>query len=165
MTTIPVSLQARGNKVETWKVVIFSTLPMLALASRDYHKSIISIIPATTLLLLYVALIPRRKTSTNTFPLIIDQNSVSSLSSRVVVLLLIGMGLESCLFGFSLSNLVAAIAPGIGKAVSWVFLIRTVSLRYAFSSILKERHFNISQRLNKALWLLPPPYKHLASSP
>ncbi|KAL6903260.1 glycosyltransferase family 90 protein [Trichoderma evansii] len=125
MTTIPASIQARGSTTETWKVITFSTFAMLALASRDYHKSIISIIPATPLLLLYIALIPRRKTSTNSFPLIVDENSVSSLSSRVVVILLIGVGLESCLFGFSLSNLVAAIAPGVGKALSWVFLIRT----------------------------------------
>lgn len=141
MTTIPVSLQTRGSKVETWKVVMFSTLAMLALASRDYHKSIISIIPATALLLFYMALIPRRKTLTNAIPLILDENSVSSLASRAVVLLLIGAGIESCLFGFSLSNLVAAIAPGVGKAISWVFLIRTVSLRYASFSISTKEHF------------------------
>lgn len=141
MATIPFSLQTRGGKVETWKVVLFSTLPVLALASRDYHKSIISVIPATALLLFYMALIPRRKTSTNAFPLIIDENSVSSLSSRAVVLLLIGVGIETCLFGFSLSNLVAAIAPGVGKALSWVFLIRTVSLHYASSSILRRETF------------------------
>lgn len=133
MTTIPVSIQARGRKVETWKVATFSAFAMLGLASRDYHKSIIAIIPTTALLLVYIALIPRRKTSTSTFPLIIDENSVSSLSSRVVVILFIGVGLECCFFGFSLSTLVAAIAPGVGKALSWVFLIRTVSPRYAFS--------------------------------
>lgn len=125
MTAIPVSLQARGSKVETWKVVTFSTFAMLGLASRDYHKFIISILPATALLLVYITLVPRRKSSTNTFPLTVDENSVSSLSSRVVIILLIGVGLETCLFGFSLSNLVAAIAPGVGKALSWVFLIRT----------------------------------------
>lgn len=133
MTAIPVSIQARDSKVGTWKVVTFSTFAMLGLASRDYHKFIISILPATALLLVYITLIPRRKSSTNTFPLIVDENSVSSLSSRVVVILLIGVGLETCLFGFSLSNLVVAIAPGVGKALSWVFLIRTVSLRYALS--------------------------------
>lgn len=125
MTTIPVSLQTRGSKVETWKIVMFSTLAMLALASRDYHKSIISMIPATALLPFYIALIPRRKVMTNGLPLIFDEISVSSLASRAVLLLLIGAGIESCLFGFSLSNLVAAIAPGVGKALSWVFLIRT----------------------------------------
>ncbi|KAL7920147.1 glycosyltransferase family 90 protein [Trichoderma austrokoningii] len=124
MTTIPVSIQTRGSKVETWKVAAFSSFAMLALASRDYHKSMISIIPTAAVLPVYVALIPRRKTSTSIFPVIIDENSVSSLSSWVVFMLLIGMGLESCLFGFSLSNAIAAIAPGIGKALSWVFLIR-----------------------------------------
>lgn len=133
MTAIPVSLQARGSKVETWKVVTLSTFAMLGLASRDYHKSIISLFPAAALLLVYMTLVPRRKSSTNTFPLIVDENSVSSLSSRVVVILLIGVVLETCLFGFSLSNLVAAIAPGVGKALSWVFLIRTVSLRFVLS--------------------------------
>lgn len=141
MTTIPLSIQTRGNKVETWKVATFSTFAMLGLASRDYHKSIISIIPATALLFVYIALIPRRKTSTNIFPLIIDENSVSPLSSRVGVILLIGVGLESCLFGFSLSNLVAAIAPGVGKALSWVFLIRTVSLRYVPSLLFTRKTF------------------------
>jgi hypothetical protein len=141
MTTIPVSLQMRGRKIETWKVVVFSTLPLLALASKDYHKSLISVIPATALLFVYTALIPRRKTSINASPLIIDENLLKIFSSRVVVLLLIGVGIQSCLFGFSLSNLVAAIAPGYGKALSWVFLIRTVSLRSASSSIFTRKSF------------------------
>jgi hypothetical protein len=141
ITTIPVSIQTRGSKIQTWKIATFSAIAMLGLASGDYHKSIISIIPTAALLLVYLALIPRRKTSTTTFPHISDESSVSSLSSRVVVLLLIGVGLESCLYGFSLSNLVAAIAPGVGKALSWAFLIRTVSPQYMSSSIFTRKLF------------------------
>lgn len=80
---------------------------------------------------------------TNGLPLIFDEISVSSLASRAVLLLLIGAGIESCLFGFSLSNLVAAIAPGVGKALSWVFLIRTVSLRYTSCSIFSQNFFDL----------------------
>jgi hypothetical protein len=129
MAMIPLSLQARGNVIKTWKIISFSMFAIFGLSSRDYQKSILSIIPTTALLLVYISLIPRRNMSKDIFPFITEK-SIASLSARVIVILLVGLGLEASFLGFSLNNLVAITVSGVGKALSWVFLIRTVSIHY-----------------------------------
>lgn len=151
MPVIAVSRQRQQDVHQERKITLISLFILIASVMRDFRRAIPSIVPTIALLLVYIAFIPGRNKSFSIIPFIATENSIISLSKRVIFILFFGLSLETSVFGFHSSRLAAAITSGVGKALSWIFLIHTVCEIY--SNTVKESQLTFILRLRKLLGL------------
>lgn len=116
----PLITTARG----TFLAALFA---VLTLSNWDLLKSALSIVPVAALLLIYIALTPRGPKGERLLPFVDLEDAIVPLAVRTVVILVITMGIYSFKLGFPRGGIGLTILLGLTKAVTWYFMVQTVS--------------------------------------
>ena len=109
-----------------WGTTLAASFASLTLSNWGLRGSAPSTVPVAALLLVYVALLPRTITSSRFLPLVNIEDAIIPLSSRVVVVLVVALGMQTVAFGFTRSEITPTLSLGLAKALSWYFMTRTV---------------------------------------
>ncbi|KAK1978714.1 hypothetical protein LZ30DRAFT_206073 [Colletotrichum cereale] len=118
--------------------IVFDSIPAtllagafttLTLSGWDLQASMLSIIPAAGMLVVYVALDHGNRIERTPFlPRVDLRRSILPLASRVVALLVVCLIADTVLFGFQKLNIPATFALGFAKALSWYSTARAANV-------------------------------------
>jgi len=111
-----------------WGLTLAATFLSLTLSDWSLWACAFSALPAAALLIAYVAFIPKSSEDDDFFPYVNIEEAVVHLSLRVLFLLAIVLGIQTFVFGLYINNLIVTLSLGMTKALSWYFIIKTVSL-------------------------------------
>ncbi|CZR51796.1 related to capsule-associated protein [Phialocephala subalpina] len=109
-----------------WGTALASSVPIFILSEWDLLDFSLSIILVASLLVVYVALIPKSIEDSRFLPLIKVEDDIIPLSSRIVVILVLALSVQTVAFGFPRIGIISTLLLGFMKAFSWYCMIRTV---------------------------------------
>lgn len=112
-----------------WGTVLTASIAIFAMSDWNLLESALSIVPVAALLIVYIALLPRTIGSTHFLPRINIREGIIPLSSRVIVILVVALGMQATAFGPPIIEIAPTLSLGLAKALSWYYTTRIT--RYA----------------------------------
>lgn len=109
-----------------WGSTLAASFAIFTLSDLDLLQFAMSIILVASMLIVYVALIPRSIADNRFLPLVKAEADIAPLSSRIIVMLVLVLILETIVFGFPSIGIIHTLLLGFMKAFSWYFMIRLV---------------------------------------
>ncbi|ORY59155.1 uncharacterized protein BCR38DRAFT_351634 [Pseudomassariella vexata] len=115
----------------TFRGTAFAASFAIVTLKSDWHFQawdVLSIVPLASLLVIYITLTPRPKTTNRScrfIPAFDIEDAILPLSLRVTFVFAIVIGLESLAFGFPVCSIASTLALALAKAASWYFVIQT----------------------------------------
>jgi len=119
----------------TWGTSLIALMLISFLSDWNLRGCVLSILPVTGLLLVFVVLMPGTGNDSLRISPIDIEEMIVPLSSRTVLVLLVMYGAQTTLFGFQNDILLPSLLSGITKTLSWYCTIHAV----CSSSILNVR--------------------------
>ncbi|UPK91004.1 hypothetical protein LCI18_001939 [Fusarium solani-melongenae] len=107
-----------------WGVTLVASVAALSLSNGDLFRSLLSSILVAALLVVYSALTARPIDGLYHLPLVDIEASIIGVSTRVVALLVAGLGIQSVTLGLLTSSISHVLFLGLSKASSWLFMIQ-----------------------------------------
>jgi hypothetical protein len=111
-----------------WGMALVASVGTLSLSNGDLFRSLLSSILVAALLIFYGALAARPKDGPYHLPLVDIEASIIGVSTRVVALLVVGLGIQSFALGLLTSSVFSVLFLGLSKVSSWFFIIQLVSI-------------------------------------
>lgn len=109
-------------------MALVASVGTLSLSNGDLFRSLLSSILVAALLIFYGALAARPKDGPYHLPLVDIEASIIGVSTRVVALLVVGLGIQSFALGLLTSSVFSVLFLGLSKVSSWFFIIQLVSI-------------------------------------
>ena len=134
-----------------WGAALAASYIIVTLTGWHLDEHALSIIPVVNLLATYITLTPATNEGPRFFRPLDVGSAIHPLSSRVSVVLVVILGLETVVYGFPSGSSLSVLVLGLAKALFWYFLIHTVCIEAR--SALRDAYLPFLQALNSS-WLI-----------
>ena len=111
-----------------WGAALAASYIIVTLTGWHLDEHALSIIPVVNLLATYITLTPATNEGPRFFRPLDVGSAIHPLSSRVSVVLVVILGLETVVYGFPSGSSLSVLVLGLAKALFWYFLIHTVCI-------------------------------------
>lgn len=139
------------NKI--WGSTLVSVLLIFFLSPWSLLGSVLSLLPVACLVLIYIALVPRRAQDAIWVPRINIEKDIVSLSYRTTLLLCLLLGAQAARFGLTRGIIFASLLSGLFRALSWYCVIQAVREIFLYScdpiELTSSRHGTLHGRLRR----------------